>query len=836
MSQLELTPASRTVPGPAPTGAHSAFSGLEGAFLLPVGDPVPAPASGPRRCRVLSLDGAWQRAVVAAGVPDPGPGRQLDALGWVPVMVPENYGLEASLSAHFGPVYYRRRLGPFVARRATLVFDSVDYLADVWLGDRHLGHHEGYLAPFRFEVTGRLEGLSTLTVRVQDPFEDLEDGGSIFSHRKRVIKGTLKYHDSRPGGLPGAQLTPGWTARLGQSMTTGGIVGSVALVGTGALRLDAVFVTPLDPVTGLVHVAVVVDSALPGAEDALVVLSVDGGERVAVPTSVVPGPGRLDLQCHLPGASLWWPCSHADLGGPSLHRLDVEVVHAGEVSDQRSVRFGLRTARVAGEPKRLVLNGRDVFVQAANYIPRQHFAGVGKDFYLRDMELAARAHLNSLGVHAHVQSPACYEAADEAGLLLFQDFALQWGYDSGSSTNPGFVDEACRQIADMAYTLWNHPSVVYWACHNEPMAMFAPGGEPDPAEDWDNQVLDAALERCLAGVEAPPGQGGRHVHRASGIGDDLHLYDGSLSGGDVYACRQRRSWFVSEYGFWTLGPRCWRWGSLVWPPDEEEMHEWLSRLSFGPQTMCFAGLPGRYPDLASWAQATELYGSFLAKYQTEWVRLHRGDPFFACRWHFFVDWWGWAGGGLLDVDRLPKATYLALSEAARPVLVAASAPHTVFAAGSRVRLEVGALNETRRPLELEVHWSWREAGESVVIGVDEEAGRSYPAIPPTPGAMVALPAPGQSVGTGPVMAEGGWQAELGPESRLELGTLELEAPPRPLASARLELSWRQETETASNWYQVLCSPGEGWFCGPGAWHASPAGLVRLGQDWRGQQA
>lgn len=487
----------------------------------------------------------------------------------------------------------------------------------------------------------------------------------------------------------------------------------------------------------------------------------------------------------------------------------------GAVSDRQAARFGIRTARVEGDPKRMVLNGRPIFVQAANYIPRQHFAGAGAEFYRRDARLAAAAHLNSFGVHGHLQPPACYQAADEEGILIFQDFALQWHYDSGARTNPGFIDNASRQIAEMAYTYWNHPSIVYWACHNEPAAMFIPDRPSDPARDPDNQVLDAALEERMRQVEPI-----RHIHRASCIGDDLHLYDGSLAGGSVYGVRKRRSWFVAEYGFWTLGPQSDRWNDQGWLPDEFQMKQWLSRLSFGPSTMSFAGLPDRYPSREAWQRATEAYGAFLAKYQTEWMRLNRGAPFNAIRWHFFVDWWGWAEGGLLDVDRKPKATYHALAAASRPLLVATSLENTICTPGRTVEFEICAINERRARAELELNWRWRRAPRSLVIGVDREVNQRYPHWPaPAEGAMVALPwgDPGE------VLCAGRIAASVASESVALIGTLALEVPEEELVGATLELLWGAQE---SNWFHVLAAR-EGWFCGPGAFVISAGRVYRL---------
>ncbi len=830
----------QAIPGPAPVSAHSVFASVpEAAEAGVLGPGGHVPLGLPSHVELASLDGLWGRVALSEDPPRHGSAPDLRGLEWQRVMVPDNFGLEPTLSAHFGPVFYRRRLAPLASPHSRLVLNGVDYLADVWLDGDHLGHHEGYFAPFGFDVTGRVERGSVLTVRVQDPFEDLADDKNIFAHAKRVIKGTLKYHDSRPGGLPGNDLTRGWTARTGQSMSTGGITGRVALSGSGPVRIEAAFVTPLDPGAGLVHVACVFDNLSGKSLDATVVLSfptTQARDQRALRCRLPAGSSRVDLRSALPDAEGWWPCSHLDLGRPALHDLRTTVVVDGRVSDERVERFGLRTAVVRGEPKRFAMNGRDVFVQAANYIPRQHFAGVDAAFYRRDMEMAASAHLNSLGVHAHVQAPECYVAADEAGVLLFQDFPLQWRYDSGEETNPGFVDKARRQIAEMAYALWNHPSVVYWACHNEPNAMFFPGLEPDPAEDMDNQVLDAALETTLRQIEPDPDHGGRHVHRASGVGEDLHLYDGSLSGGDVYGCRRHSSWFVSEFGFWTVGPRAWRWGDAGWPPDQEDMAEWLSRLSFGPSTMSYAGLPDRYPSLRAWQEATEAYGAFLAKYQCEWIRLNRGDPFSAYRWHFFADWWGWAGGGLVDVERRAKGTYSALRSASRPLLVATSLPFSVTTSGAPLEFEVSGVNERRSACELEVRWQWMRWPETLVVGVDEDAQHALGAVDAvTPDAMVALPRNWHS----PLMpapalhdpelveASGVLNGTVPPEAAARLGTVELRAPSSGLSGATFGMWWTDRGHQESNWFHVLGAP-EGWFCGPGAWVVQEGGVKRLG--------
>ncbi len=824
MYTLPVEVTNERIPGIVPVSEHSLFSSIPDAQAVTLVEERDEDDTAVLKQVVhavrVPLDGEWVRHAYAEEPEERPIGQNFDDSTWEHVFVPNNFGLEPALSAHFGPVYYRRRLATLDSPHTLLLFEAVDYLADVWLDDEHLGHHEGYFAPFCFDISDKVQTGSILTVRVQAPFEQLADDESIFEHAKKAIKGTLNYHDSRPGGLPGSKLTPGWTARLGQSLTTGGITGSVALCGSGPVRLDALFATPIDVEVGIVHIAAlftnVTSDSIEGTFKLEIALAEQEPPNATLPVTFAAGANRLDMRVTLANPILWWPVSHADLGSPELYTVTGTVMLENVLSDIRTTTFGMRTVQVTGEPRHLEVNGRSVFVQAANYIPRQHFADVDVEFYRRDMKLAIAANLNSFGVHGHIQAPSCYEAADQEGILLFQDFALQWRYDSGTETNPGFVEKACRQIAEMAYTYWNHPSIVYWACHNEPMAMFFPGQEPNPATDSDNQVLDEALETRLREVESY-----RHIHRASGIGDDLHMYDGSLNGGTVYNVRTHRSWFVSEYGFWTLGPRVDKWNDQGWPPDEYQMRQWLSRLSFGASTMSFIGLPERYTTRKAWQQTTEMYGAFLAKYQTEWFRIHRGDPFYAYRWHFFVDWWGWAGGGLVDVERKPKAPYNALQAASRRVLVATTQPNTLFAPGTELQFPIYAINELRATVPLHIFWRWSRISSSIVIGVDAEVTQHFNVLASaSENAMIAIPHPQHS---GDVLLSGSIIGEVGPETATLLDTLTLQLPDDELAGVTLELFWG---DGETNSFHIVTA-NEDWFCGPGAFVASEGKIRRF---------
>jgi beta-mannosidase len=786
---------------------------------------VGALATGAGRL-TIDLGGRWERAAdesAPTSFPEPGARAAAgvpDAMPWRKVVVPDNFGSDEEFSAFFGPMWYRRHFAdPWAGLddqppgRVRLRFRAVDYLADIWLNGEHLGHHEGAFAPFGFDVTDRLRRDNEVVVCVQDPLEPLDPKAFFFSHRKRVIKGTLKYHDSRPGGLPGRMAGPlveggdpwVWTPELGQSMTTAGITDGVELSRTGLCSLDAVFVTPLDT-DARVQIAAVATNHAETPVDALLHLEI-GGEAATAAVTLAPGTGRVDLQVGLPDLSRWEP-AHSPRGTPEMHELRAGLVVDDHVTDRRTVEFGLRTARVAtdadGRPTHLEINGDPIFVKAVNYIPWQHFAEVGRSFYDRDMAMITAAHGNSVGVHAHVQSAHAYDAADAAGVLVFQDFPLQWFYDSGSETNPGFVDTACRQIAEMAYLLHHHPSVVYYACHNEPHRQFVPTAEADdtPGRDVGERHLDAALLRTLQGIDDS-----RHVHEASGIGDDVHDYQGSLMGGSMYRVGEQPAWFVSEYGFWTIGPQFAKFGDPPdWPPDEAQLRAWVSRLSFIGSTASFAGLPRRYPSLERWADATETYGAALAKHQTEWFRAHRGAPFMGYRWHFWSDWWGYAGGGLVDVERAPKRTYTAFRDASRPLLVVGLAGRSVVEPGT-TSVGIVAVNDRFEPVEGRLEWTIHEA-RSAVMAPDPDGARIGLSMPPDADAMVAI-----ERSRGDVVDEGARKLTVGAAATADLGVVDVAL--LPGEARTLMLRWNDPMTGAEENSVHLCCVAPDVVLGPG---------------------
>ena len=117
----------------------------------------------------------------------------------------------------------------------------------------------------------------------------------------------------------------------------------------------------------------------------------------------------------------------------------------------------------------LLVNGERMFLKGASYAPARALLGDADDELIRaDVDRALDANLDLLRVHTHVAPPALYDAADEAGLLLWQDLPMEGGYARGVRK------QAARQARAMVELLGHHPSIVMWCAHDAPLGDDAP--------------------------------------------------------------------------------------------------------------------------------------------------------------------------------------------------------------------------------------------------------------------------------------------------------------------------------------------------------------------------
>jgi beta-mannosidase len=635
-----------------------------------------------------------------------------DDASWSELVVPGHWRSAPEFADHDGPVLYRRHFdlaAPPNGRRAWLVFDGVFYLGDVWLDGSYVGNTEGYFFPHSFDVTDAARAASEHVLAVEVACAPQTD-----RTHKRQLTGVFQHWDC---------LDPDWNP--------GGIWQPVRIEETGPVRIRRLSALCTEATEEMATVAF--RAVLDAVDQGMVTLRTAVGEvRHEARHSLAAGENRIDWNVTVERPSLWWPRA---LGNQPLYDVDVEVLdETGASSHRRQFRTGLRQVRM--DKWRFEVNGERLFLKGANHGPtRMALGDATPEELARDVRLALDANLDLVRVHAHITRQELYDAADAAGLLLWQDLPLQWGYARSVRK------QAARQAREAVDLLGHHPSIAIWCAHNEPAAVdIEPALErPKPRvaaravaglalPTWNKNALDLRLHRVLekadrsrpviphSGVPPHPGSGGT----------DSHLYFGWYHGDEdslapFLAAWPRMARFVSEFGAQAVPESADfmepdRWPDLEW--DRLARHHALQKWVFDRRVP-----PSDYDSFDGWRRATQEYQAGLIKRQVEALRLLKYRPTGGFCQFCFGDAMPAVSWSVLDDRRVAKLGFAALRDACQPVIVVASRLADRVRAGEALAVDVHIVNDLRHSVDGEVRavLSWGGGRQSWVWAGDVPA-------------------------------------------------------------------------------------------------------------------
>lgn len=603
-----------------------------------------------------------------------------DEQGWRRVALPHQWTLDPAVTPGIEVGWYSLDFPQVEERRWGEV--RADYYTDAWLWSDarptgvFLGHHEGYFEPWLLEVPPG----ETLLLRVAAPIEDI---GTVWPNFKRQIKGVLGQHDCRPGaGTP-----------RGQELGSGGLWGGVRYFRTGPDALLHLDWRAARTETGWkLWIELEVDSAeVPlqrrvHSEPVTLTLSPRNfqGEAYSIQRSLDLTCGRhtYDLVWDLPDLPRWevW-----DQGFPHLYDLKVDL------DDQAlSTTVGFRTLEMDGDW--LLLNGKRVFIRGTNVIPTQWLSGYSPDDAQRDVLLVREAHLNAVRVHAHLTQLSFYDACDQNGVLVWQDFPLQWGYADDET----FAQEAVRQVKAMVRHYGSHASIYLWCAHNEPT--------------HNRHTLDPILSAALRQADST-----RLVKEASNFREHTYpgWYWGNLRDYLATPCAPLPSEFGAQ-GLPSADQLRLFLGPDAWPPNWQA---WVFH-DFQPDETFRVARIEMGNSLEEFVANSQEYQARLIRFATEAYRRAKGrvTGYFQ---FMFVEPWESITWAVLDHKREPKAGYFALKEASSPVLLSIVPYREQLEPGRLPVEEVWIVNDLDHPLDLRV--SLRLEGPDQVSLGDFEA-------------------------------------------------------------------------------------------------------------------
>lgn len=210
---------------------------------------------------------------------------------------------------------------------------------------------------------------------------------------------------------------------------------------------------------------------------------------------------------------LWYPIRY---GKQPLYTIKASLVgNDGKDVDSLSKKIGLRRAKLVQRPLKdqtgssfyFEINDIPIFCGGSNWIPADSFIPrISKERYYDWVKMVADGNQFMIRVWGGgiYEEQAFYDACDELGILVWQDFLFGCG---NYPCWPGMLKSIEREAKENVKRLRHHPSIIIWAGNNEDYQYQESEGltyEPDnkDAESWLKTDFPARYiyEKVLADV------------------------------------------------------------------------------------------------------------------------------------------------------------------------------------------------------------------------------------------------------------------------------------------------------------------------------------------------
>jgi beta-mannosidase len=350
----------------------------------------------------------------------------------------------------------------------------------------------------------------------------------------------------------------GWD--WGPDVATVGLWRPIRIESWSGARIDSV--RPLAGADGdqgvlTTHVAL---AWVDGADDeAVVTVEVGGTKQTA---TVKPGTDSLELVNTVDAVDLWWPRGH---GEQPLYDVTVTL----DDRDEWQGRVGFRNVSLNvapdndGTPFVLSVNGKPIYVRGANWIPDDAFVTrLTAETYRTSIQDAVDAGMNLLRVWGGgiYESEDFYDACDEAGILVWQDFLFAC---AAYSEDEPLWSEVEAEAREAVTRLSRHASLAVWNGNNENIWGYVEWGwrVPLAGRPWGAGYYLDLLPKIVAELDprtpyspGSPYSFDQFIHPNDDRHGTMHIWD-VWNQVDYTTYRKYKPRFVSEFGF--QGPPAW---------------------------------------------------------------------------------------------------------------------------------------------------------------------------------------------------------------------------------------------------------------------------------------
>ncbi len=597
--------------------------------------------------------------------------------------VPSNWNSK-KLSEFSGTLWYVKKIKiPKSNKRKKIHFSGIDYFADVWFNWNFIGSHEGYFQSFDFILDEKIikANNNILVVKVTSP---VEEAGKVWPDNKQLVKGIFNHHDCRPGGC---------SKKHGQDRNTGGIWNNVEIIYEKDVIINDIKISPkISKANVRLKIELKYSSSFSVSKSSLVLFSIKSGRKrihkEKIKILFKPKGKKTTVDVILKNYELWFPW---ELGAPVIISLKISSSLFNEVT----VKFGIREVSLSKDNE-FFINGKKLFLRGTNIIPEQYLSKLTSSKIKALIYLLKEANVNIVRVHAHVNRHELYSALDEAGILVWQDFALQWTYEESDK----FRLNAVKQIKDMVNQFYNHPSIVFWCCHNEPGEQI---------KNLDEYLFDAVTEEDNT----------RIIRIASNY--EEHPYDGWYWGKSEHFIATPMGPLVTEFGAQAL-PEYNSLKKIISNKDIKELNwdKWEYHNFQYEQTFNVAGIEIG-SNIKEFIEASQKYQAELIETAIDYYRRKKWNGITGIFQFMFIDGWESISWSVVDYFGRRKKGYFALQKVYAPLYLSIDLKKKRYQNGSELFMELYIINDLQVKLQnVHVEVYLNESKIIVVNNIDVE--------------------------------------------------------------------------------------------------------------------